>query len=70
MSKSKEIRQHILELVQAYYEAEFAEKTFIPGETAVPVSGRSFDGDEMVHLVGASLDFWLTTGRFALQFER
>jgi CDP-6-deoxy-D-xylo-4-hexulose-3-dehydrase len=70
MSKSKEIRQRILELVQEYYEAEFAEKTFVAGETAVSVSGRSFDGDEMVHLVDASLDFWLTTGRFAEQFER
>lgn len=70
MSKSDDIRQQILALVQAYYEAEFAETPFVPGETAVPVSGRSFDGDELVHLVDASLDFWLTTGRFAAQFER
>ncbi len=70
MSKSKEIRQRILDLVQEYYEAEFTEKTFVAGETAVPVSGRSFDGAEIINLVDASLDFWLTTGRFAQQFER
>ena len=70
MSKSDELKQRILNLVQDYYEAEFDNQTFVPGETAVPVSGRSFDGDELVNLVDASLDFWLTTGRFALQFER
>ena len=36
----------------------------------MPVSGMVFDADEMEHLVDASLDFWLTTGRFADQFER
>ncbi|MFO7678683.1 MAG: aminotransferase class I/II-fold pyridoxal phosphate-dependent enzyme, partial [Chloroflexota bacterium] len=70
MSKSDELRQRILDLVQAYYEAEFADQPFIPGETAVPVSGRSFDSAELLNLVDASLDFWLTTGRFALQFEQ
>ncbi len=34
------------------------------------MSGKVFDADEMQHLVEASLDFWLTTGRFAAQFER
>lgn len=70
MSKSDELKQQILKLVQDYYEAEFGPKPFVPGETAVPVSGRSFDDDELVNLVDASLDFWLTTGRFALQFEQ
>jgi CDP-6-deoxy-D-xylo-4-hexulose-3-dehydrase len=70
MSKSDELKQQILKLVQEYYDAEFGKKPFIPGETAVPVSGRSFDGDELINLVESSLDFWLTTGRFALEFER
>lgn len=70
MSKSDELKQQILKLVQDYYEEEFDKPPFIPGETAVPVSGRSFDGDELVNLVESSLDFWLTTGRFALQFEQ
>ena len=42
----------------------------MPGETPVPVSGRVFGAEELQHLVEASLDFWLTTGRFAAQFER
>ncbi|MEZ4593138.1 MAG: lipopolysaccharide biosynthesis protein RfbH [Chloroflexota bacterium] len=70
MSKSEALRQQILALVQEYYEAEHSEYTFTPGETQVPVSGRMFDAAEMVNLVDSSLDFWLTTGRYAEQFER
>jgi CDP-4-dehydro-6-deoxyglucose reductase, E1 len=39
------------------------------GISTLPVSGKVFDADEMQHLVDSSLDFWLTTGRFAEQFE-
>lgn len=70
MAKKDQLRDQILALVQEYYEEAFAEKPFVAGETAVPVSGRVFDGDEMQHLVQSGLDFWLTTGRFAEQFER
>jgi CDP-6-deoxy-D-xylo-4-hexulose-3-dehydrase len=70
MSKSDELRRRILALVEEFYEAEYAHDTFTPGETEVPVSGRVFDAAEMVNLIDASLDFWLTTGRYAEQFER
>jgi CDP-4-dehydro-6-deoxyglucose reductase, E1 len=42
----------------------------VAGTSPVPVSGRVFDGEDLVSLVDSSLDFWLTTGRFAHQFER
>lgn len=64
-----ELRERILALVAEYHDVEFAERAFVPGETPVPVSGRVFDADELRHLVDASLDFWLTTGRYAKQFE-
>lgn len=64
-----ELRQRILALVQAFYEAEHIPAPFIPGETEVPISGRVFDAAELINLVDASLDFWLTTGRYAEQFE-
>ena len=70
MSKSNQIKRQILALVRQYYEAELGPGDFVPGETPVPVSGRTFDAEEVVSLVDASLDFWLTTGRFAAQFER
>lgn len=68
--KSQRLRHQILELVAQYYAEAFAPRPFIPGESLVPVSGRVFDATELQHLVDASLDFWLTTGRFAEQFER
>ncbi|GIV69766.1 lipopolysaccharide biosynthesis protein RfbH [Caldilinea sp.] len=69
-SRAETLRTQILALVADYYEAAFAPKPFIPGESPVPVAGRVFDASELQRLVEASLDFWLTTGRFAAQFER
>lgn len=43
---------------------------FVPGETPVPVSGKVLDAEDYVHLVDASLDGWLTSGRFNKDFER
>ena len=68
--KSDELRRQILAMVDEYYQATFAEREFNPGESPVPVSGRTFDAAELTNLVDASLDFWLTSGRFAEQFER
>ena len=70
MSKSEAIKRQILDLVQAYHEETFSDAPFVPGKTAVPVSGKVFDAAEMVNLVDSSLEFWLTTGRYADQFER
>ena len=47
-----------------------APKAFVPGETAVPVSGKVLDADDYVALVESSLDGWLTAGRFHEEFER
>lgn len=71
LSQSQEIRQEILGRVQDYYTATWpGQKAFVPGKTPVPVSGRVFDAEDIQSLVDSSLDFWLTTGRFADQFER
>jgi len=70
-TKSEEIlRAEILQLVQRYYEIKFQERTFIPGETYIPVSGKVFNEEELFNLVNSSLDFWLTTGRYAAEFEK
>ncbi len=68
--RGDQIRARIGQLVAAYYEAEFAGRPFVPGRDPVPVSGRCFDESELQYLVDSGLDFWLTTGRFAEQFER
>ena len=64
-----ELRAQILEMVGRYYEAAFPAPEFVPGETPVPISGKVFDAAEVRLLVDAGLDFWLTTGRYAAQFE-
>jgi CDP-6-deoxy-D-xylo-4-hexulose-3-dehydrase len=65
-----ELRARILELVAAYQAEAFAPEKFVQGESAVPVAGRVFDASDMQSLVDSALDFWLTTGRFAAQFEK
>ena len=65
----RNLRQQILNLVAEYATTAFKEREFEPGVTPVPVSGKVFDASEVQHLVDASLDFWLTTGRYAKQFE-
>jgi hypothetical protein len=64
------LRAQILDLVREYHQAAFPPADFVPGASAVPVSGRVFDDDDLVKLVDSSLDFWLTTGRYAHEFER
>ncbi len=69
-SKSQKLRDNILKSVENFYHEEFSFNKFIAGTTPVPVSGRVFDKNELTSLVDASLDFWLTTGRFAQTFEK
>lgn len=64
-----QLRSQILDLVREYHDAAFAPQEFLPGETQVHFAGRVFDHRELVNLVDSSLDFWLTTGRWAEQFE-
>jgi CDP-4-dehydro-6-deoxyglucose reductase, E1 len=71
MSKTPEqLRAEILDLVREYHRAAFPSKPFDGAVTPIPCAGRVFDDDEIVHLVDSSLDFWLTTGRYAAQFEK
>jgi CDP-6-deoxy-D-xylo-4-hexulose-3-dehydrase len=67
---AEQLREQILNLVVQYAEAQWQEPEFVPGEMPVRVSGRVFDADDVMTLVDASLDFWLTAGRYAEQFER
>jgi CDP-4-dehydro-6-deoxyglucose reductase, E1 len=70
VDRKSELRSQILELVAEYHQAAFPTKEFTPGSSIVPVSGKVFDATELQYLVDSSLDFWLTTGRFAAEFER
>lgn len=63
------LRNQVLENVARYHAEAFPEPVFVPGRTPVPCAGRVFDAEELVHLVDAALDFWLTSGRYAVRFE-
>ncbi len=69
-TNAENLRAKILELTAEYYVEAFPSRGFIPGESLVPISGKVFDTTELQSLVDSSLDFWLTTGRYAHQFER
>ncbi len=70
MAKSPDaIRKEIAALVQQYADIIYAPKVFVPGQTPVPVSGKVIGAKELQLMVEASLDGWLTTGRFNAMFE-
>ncbi|WP_046114685.1 lipopolysaccharide biosynthesis protein RfbH [Aquincola tertiaricarbonis] len=64
------LRRQISELVKQYADLTLAPKPFVPGETPVPVSGKVIGAKELQLMVEASLDGWLTTGRFNAMFEQ
>jgi CDP-6-deoxy-D-xylo-4-hexulose-3-dehydrase len=68
-SKTLDIRTNILSLVEDYSRINFKAKDFIPGVSDVPVSGKFIGSQEIKNMVEASLDGWLTTGRFNAKFE-
>jgi CDP-6-deoxy-D-xylo-4-hexulose-3-dehydrase len=63
-------REAIRKLVEQHFQESWPAKPFRPGVDPVPVSGKVFDAEDVQLLVDASLDFWLTTGRYARDFER
>jgi len=63
-----ELRAQILKLSREYFSAKQAGE-FVPGVTYIPPSGKVLDADDCEHLVDASLDMWLTAGRYADRFE-
>lgn len=68
MKHNPELRAQILELSKDYFNQRDVPE-FIPGDTYIPPSGKVLDAEDCSHLVDASLDMWLTAGRYARQFE-
>ncbi|MCL4125781.1 UNVERIFIED_CONTAM: hypothetical protein GTU68_036906 [Idotea baltica] len=68
--KLTSLRSKIAELVSEYATEQYAPKQFIPGETVIPPSGKLLGEEELQNMVSASLDGWLTTGRFNTEFEK
>ncbi|MDD3469911.1 MAG: DegT/DnrJ/EryC1/StrS family aminotransferase, partial [Thermoguttaceae bacterium] len=70
---AQRLHDEILEKVREYYRL-FHEPSqqvaFVPGENRIHYAGRVFDEQELCHLVDASLEFWLTYGRYSRTFEQ
>jgi CDP-6-deoxy-D-xylo-4-hexulose-3-dehydrase len=68
--EQEKLRKQIAALVDQYAAIEFSPKLFEPGQTVIPPSGKLIGAEELKNMVDASLDGWLTTGRFNEQFEK
>ena len=69
-AKTLALREQISALVEQYAALALAPDPFLPGATPVPPSGKLLDASELKNMVEASLDGWLTTGRFNAEFEK
>jgi len=62
-------RYEVLDKAKQFHKDNYTEKKFIMGETYIPASGKVLDEEDLCNLVDASLDMWLTSGRFTDEFE-
>ncbi len=69
-TKTQALREQIAKLVDEYAAIALAPQPFLPGLTVVPPSGKVVGANELKNMVEASLDGWLTTGRFNAEFEK
>ena len=70
METKKQLRKEIFNKVKKFYKLRKSQEKFIPGRTKIDYAGRVYDEKEMINLIDASLDFWLTTGKYAKKFEK
>jgi CDP-6-deoxy-D-xylo-4-hexulose-3-dehydrase len=69
-TKTQALREQIAKLVDEYAAIALAPQPFLPGLTVVPPSGKVVGAEELKNMVEASLDSWLTAGRFNAEFEK
>lgn len=68
--KAEDLKQQIFDLISQYHEEKNAPKPFVKGESAIPVSGKVVDAEELKYITDSALDAWFTTGRFNDAFEK
>ena len=70
MKKEDKLRKQILDKVKEFYLTKKSEEKFVLGKDYINYASRVYDEKEMINLIDSSLDFWLTAGRYAKQFEK
>ena len=68
-SKSNLLRQKIIELTSDYFDLVHKKKKFVPNETFIAASSKVLDKNDLNNLVDASLDLWLTSGRYVANLK-
>jgi CDP-6-deoxy-D-xylo-4-hexulose-3-dehydrase len=68
MTDHKQLRKEIIEKTKEFYLARYGDDNYSSGESRVNYAGRVFNAQELMNAVDASLDFWLTEGRYTEQF--
>ena len=69
MKTREELKKEIFNKIREYYLLAHKKEGFIPGKSNIPYAGRVYDENELIILTDSALEFWLTPGRFARQFE-
>lgn len=69
MKNTQKIKNAIFNNVKKYYKLRKDHEKFIPEKTKISYAGRVYDEKEMISLIDASLEFWLTQGKYAQKFE-
>lgn len=64
------LKKDIFSDLQKLWEKKNKVKKFVPGQSTIPVSGKVIDFEEIKLMIDASMDGWLTTGRFNKLFEK
>lgn len=63
------LREQIINLSKEYYKEQIEGKEIVPGEKYIPASGKMVNSDDLANIIDASLDMWLTSGRYGDEFE-
>lgn len=64
-----DLRQEIFSKVAEYYNLVHRPREFVPGKSRIHYAGRVWDEEEMINIVDATLDFWITLGAYSQKLE-
>lgn len=70
MKTKEELKEEIFSRVKDYYSLAHQQEQFMPGKSKINYAGRVYDEKELINLVDSALEFWLTSGRYAKEFEK
>ena len=66
----EELREEVIKLSKKYFSEKNKGKNIVPGEDYIAASGKMVDENDLANIIDASLDMWLTAGRYADEFEK